>query len=87
MEKERIEWVDILKFLGIFAIYLGHLGSIPNNIRNFVFNYHVPLFFFISGFFNKRIEVKEYIFYVKNSFKKYMYPYYFFALIIYSIYR
>lgn len=81
MEKERIEWVDILKFLGIFAIYLGHLGSIPNNIRNFVFNYHVPLFFFISGFFNKRIEVKEYIFYVKNSFKKYMYPYYFFALI------
>ncbi|EEY5887906.1 acyltransferase, partial [Shigella sonnei] len=24
--KTRHDWVDALKFLGIFAIYLGHLG-------------------------------------------------------------
>ncbi|WP_366559045.1 acyltransferase family protein [uncultured Fusobacterium sp.] len=81
MEKERIEWIDTLKFLGIFSIYLGHLGSIPNNIRSFVFSYHVPLFFLISGFFNKKIELKEYFLFIKDSFKKYMYPYYFFTLI------
>lgn len=80
MEK-RIEWIDTLKFLGIFAIYLGHLGGQPDNIGRFVFSYHVPLFFFISGFFNKKIELKEYFLFIKDSFKRYMYPYYFFALI------
>lgn len=25
--KKRIQWVDVAKFLGIFAIYLGHFGK------------------------------------------------------------
>ena len=81
MKKQRIEWIDILKFLGIFAIYLGHLGNSAGNMYGFVFQYHVPLFFFISGFFNEKIELNDYLYYIKNSFKKYMYPYYLFALI------
>lgn len=85
MSKQRIEWIDTLKFLGIFAIYLGHLGNSAGNLHSFVFRYHVPLFFFISGCFNKKIELNKYIDYVKDIFKRYMYPYYLFSLIIFII--
>jgi fucose 4-O-acetylase-like acetyltransferase len=81
MNKQRIEWVDTLKFLGIFAIYLGHLGKSGGNAYLFVFKYHVPLFFVISGFFNKKVELNNYLEYIKTSFKKYMYPYYLFAIV------
>jgi len=48
----RSEWVDTMKFLGIFAIYLGHLGKSSGKLFLFVFQYHVPMFFLISGFFS-----------------------------------
>lgn len=82
MSKQRIEWIDTLKFLGIFAIYLGHSAG---NFHSFVFRYHVPLFFFVFGCFNKKVELNKYIDYVKDTFKKYMYPYYLFSLIIFII--
>lgn len=85
MSKQRIEWIDTLKFLGIFAIYLGHLGNSAGNLHSFVFRYHVPLFFFVSGCFNKKVELNKYIDYVKDIFKRYMYPYYLFSLIIFII--
>lgn len=54
IENERIDWVDVLKFLGIFAIYLWHLGEITGNSYPFIMSYHVPLFFFISGCMESR---------------------------------
>ena len=50
-EKTRIEWIDILKLLGMIAIFCGHLGEGSGRLRTFVFYYHVPLFFFASGRF------------------------------------
>ena len=47
--KKRVEWIDIAKFLGIFAIYLGHFGDSAGHAFTFVFAFHVPLFFFLSG--------------------------------------
>ena len=46
-----IEYMDIAKALGIIAVVLGHSG-VPS-LEHFVNLYHMPLFFFISGFFYK----------------------------------
>lgn len=27
MKSKRVEWVDIAKLIGMFAIYLGHFGT------------------------------------------------------------
>lgn len=48
---KRIEWLDTLKLIVIFYIYLGHLGKDAGKLYPFVFSFHVPLFFFISGLF------------------------------------
>lgn len=53
MKNERLAWVDTLRFLGMLAIYAGHFGSVGGQLHNFVWIYHVPLFFFVSGFFAK----------------------------------
>lgn len=79
--KSRFDWVDVLKFLGIFAIYLGHYGDASGKFYKFVFMYHVPLFFFISGFFAKKDKHKTIKEYIIKKFKQLLIPYYFFALI------
>ena len=46
----RYNWIDTLRFLGIFAIYLGHFGNRAGKLYLFVFSYHVPLFFLYQVF-------------------------------------
>lgn len=50
MEKIRVKWIDIAKFIGIFAIFLGHFGEVAGKGYLFVFQFHVVLFFILSGF-------------------------------------
>lgn len=68
---KRIEYFDIAKGIAILCIIAGHLGSV--RINQFVFTFHVPVFFLISGYFlNDRLPVKEY---AKNKAKQLMAPY------------
>lgn len=56
--KNRIEWVDIAKGIGILLVIFCHLTNLEKQqLSNiFVFSFHMPLFFFLSGFVfsNKR---------------------------------
>lgn len=50
--KQRINYMDILKGLAIIAVVMGHCGAIGSQI---IYLFHIPLFFFISGYFYKEI--------------------------------
>lgn len=53
---ERIHWVDALKVIGMFLVVWGHFlnGSL---IKVLIYSFHVPLFFFLSGFLcSKQID-------------------------------
>ncbi len=76
----RIQWVDALKFLGILAIYLGH-SVIAKDILFFIYLYHVPLFFFVSGFFVTRNREQSFLKSIWKKVKSLILPYIFFALI------
>ena len=45
----RLRSFDIAKGIGMLCIIAGHLGR--KEIGEIVFSFHVPLFFFISGYF------------------------------------
>lgn len=47
---KKIMWVDNLKGLTMFAVVLGHIAT---PLTNFLFSWHMPAFFFLSGFFIK----------------------------------
>ncbi len=48
MIKEKLNWVDNLKAIGIFAVILGHISS---PFSAFIYSWHMPLFFILAGFF------------------------------------
>jgi len=76
MTREKINWIENLKVLGILAVILGHIAS---PLGEFIFSWHMPLFFIIAGFFiNFDLSLGEYI---TKNFKRLMIPYFLFALI------
>jgi len=84
--EDRIKWIDALKFVGIFYIYLGHLGGSAGNLYPFVFSFHVPLFFFISGCFastRARTSLRQFTI---DKFKQLMVPYFVYSLLSIVVY-
>lgn len=79
--KERVKWIDIAKFFGIFAIYLGHFGAQAGNAYNFVFTHHVALFFFISGCVENYNMEENIIKYACKKIKTIMIPFWVFAVL------
>ena len=39
-QRERVDWIDIAKCIGIFAIFLGHFGPATGRLYIFVFQFH-----------------------------------------------
>ena len=46
---KRLTYIDIARGIAIICIVLGHLGNAT--INKIVFTFHVPIFFFITGYF------------------------------------
>lgn len=80
----RVAWVDSLKFLGILAIYVGHFKHTAGKLDEFVFIFHVPLFFFIAGFFVKP-STKTFLQIIIQKSKQLLVPYLFFFC-LYTLY-
>lgn len=52
--KQRIEWVDVLKGIAIISVIIGHRSGgagliLPKVIKIWIYSWHIPLFFFLSG--------------------------------------
>lgn len=75
--EKRMQWLDILKFLGIFGIVLGHISTyVP--INNIMYSVLVPLFFFASGIVYKPRPISEDI---KRRAKAILVPYLVFGIV------
>lgn len=79
--RERVKWIDIVKFFGIFAIYLGHFGEYAGKAGSFVFTYHVALFFFVSGCMENMNTEDNIGRYIKKKVKTILIPCFFFACV------
>ena len=60
MSSDRIKSIDIAKGLGILLVVLGHQidyfhADIPGAYQ-YIYLFHVPLFFFLSGIFYRDVE-------------------------------
>lgn len=76
---KRIEWVDVAKGIGIFLVVLGHTSA---QLRNLIYGFHMPLFFFLSGvvFNREKYSINDF---VKNRFNTLILPYIFFYVLTY----
>ena len=83
---DRVAWLDVARTIGIYAIYLGHFGEAAGPAYRFVFQFHVPLFFFLAGcteIYNREESVLGNL---KRNVKTILLPAYFFAVLSLIIY-
>jgi fucose 4-O-acetylase-like acetyltransferase len=45
---ERLDWVDVARGIGIFAVVIGHVWT-RGGLRDAMYSFHMPLFFLLSG--------------------------------------
>lgn len=81
MTGTRNDIADIAKGIGIFLMVIGHCG-IPQFLRIWIYSFHMPLFFFISGYFYTRNKYKATIF-IKKRIRTLVVPYFLFLFIIF----
>lgn len=54
----RIAWIDCLRGLGLILVVIGHM-AMPRWIVTYIYGFHMPLFFFLSGYLYKyNISIK-----------------------------
>lgn len=49
MKSERLDYTDVAKGIGIFLVVLGHASLKNAYITSYIYTFHMPLFFVISG--------------------------------------
>ena len=79
MVPDRLLWVDVLKITGLFFVILGHIAS---PFSGFIYSWHMPFFFFLSGLFiaplSKLSQIKSRAI---KDFKNLMIPFFIFSLL------
>ena len=46
---QRLTYIDTMKAIGIALIVFGHAPGLDASLKAFIYSFHMPLFFFISG--------------------------------------
>ncbi len=73
----RVLWLDVMKGLGMIAVVCGHLSS-----DRFVYVFHMPLFFMISGFL-MQVGRSDSVSYMRHSALRLLIPYFVFLLLFF----
>lgn len=59
-EKNRIEWIDTMRGIAMVMVIYGHIDG-GSFVGKFVYLFHVPAFFFLSGYlFNPSVSLGTY---------------------------
>lgn len=77
----RLEWIDVLKCIGMLLVVIGHVSNegTPDSLRYYIYSFHMPLFFIISGMtFYLQCQKRTFDFagLVKNKAKGLVWPYF-----------
>lgn len=66
IESNRCYYLDLAKVITTFLVVLGHLYSADSTVRLYLYGFHMPLFFFVSGIFHKYTGRINWLNYVRN---------------------
>lgn len=83
MISHRIDYLDIAKGIGIILVYIGHCkiaGS--NHLFQWIYSFHMPLFFFISGLLFKNEKFNSIL---RNKAIGLLIPYVIFSIFNYVV--
>jgi fucose 4-O-acetylase-like acetyltransferase len=85
--RNRVQWVDCCKGICILLVVYGHVAgglqasgvlrptSIFATLRDWVYLFHIPAFFFLSGLFARRLVASPFLPYLGGRLRVLFYPY------------
>ncbi|CAA7599593.1 Acyltransferase family [Acididesulfobacillus acetoxydans] len=84
----RNKVLDAVRGLGILLVILGHTNGRPQLLMKFIYSFHMPLFFFVSGYlFNvekfRKFRWRDFLLY---KGRRYIQPYFAFAFTFYLLF-
>lgn len=74
----RQSFLDIAKGIGIILMLFGHVPNMNHVVYNFIFMFHMPLFFFVTGYLWKDNESLVLV----KKLKKIILPYIYSSLVV-----
>jgi len=77
LSDSRIKWIDQLKGFAIILVVYGHNFPL---LENYIYSFHMPLFFFLAGIFHpKKINYHH----IKKRAKQILIPYFIWAVFLF----
>ena len=85
---ERILWIDVAKAIGTILVVLGHLCYVCSSpkVNQAIYSFHVPLFFFLSGFVITRHKNETLTSFFKSKFFRLIFPAFIYIVLFLPIY-
>ena len=80
MDSNRLNWIDIAKGITILLMILGHT-SIPSILSNFIWAFHMPLFFIASGW-TTNWQKADFITFTKRKLRTLLLPFVNYSLVV-----
>lgn len=80
MGTNRLQWLDTAKGIAILLMVLGH-SSIPSILSNFIWAFHMPLFFIASGW-TTNWQKTDFIGFTKRKFRTLLVPFFVYSLVV-----
>ena len=92
MSKRNLNFINYAYAIGAILVVLGHStptgsSNMPlfiDNIRTFIYCFHMSLFFFIAGVllrYTTKFKKKPYGMFIKNKVKRFLIPYFVFSAV------
>ena len=82
--KERIVWLDYGKAIAIYLVVLAHT-ALYKPAEGFIYTFHMPFFFFMSGYLFSYSKYPSYMEFVKRRFRQLLVPYVVINIITYLL--
>ncbi|MED1469922.1 acyltransferase family protein [Bacillus salipaludis] len=79
---KRLDWLYIGKGLGMLLVMFGHT-HIPVPLKTYIYTFHMPLFFFLSGYLFNIKKFPTLKVFLSKRFKSLILPYWCFSLVAY----
>ena len=87
VDKQRVGWVDCCKGICILLVVYGHVvggldasGALAGDrlfgaLREWIYLFHIPAFFFLSGLFARKACDRPLLEFLQNRARVLLYPY------------
>lgn len=77
---KREHYLDVLKGIGILFVVFGHITHVWG-LRGYIWGFHMPLFFLVSGMLFDRIKYQSFSVFLKKRINGLVLPYFFLAFV------